>query len=944
MKSTVFVLLALTLYSAGALACGGPMDTVHDDHRGTAKLCFNPQWDGTPAVTMEGTVQSFLAKRYDHFGLSSDLSEIVLVGEKESLVAHHFTYQEQINGIPVHGGELIVTIAKRDGRILRTFNNIYPVGDRAGSLARSGIDQDTAFGIAWNHVRAHGDLRSTPTARLVYSPDGADFRLNWIVDLDLEGPDGAWQVRIDATTSEVLELQDTRVVRKRIRPAAERIADYTGPVADRGAAFVKIQELEAERTLRLNDPNKRRAAGTGVVFDPDPRTTLRNNTLQNTSPSGSFTNAYFTRDLQDIEFDGSRYYLNGPWVYILNWDPPNTPPSNTTDGNWTSTRGVNSFNDAMTYFQLDQNQRYIQDLGFTGATGIQEGSIGADTDGWNGADNSSYTPSTNRLTFGHGCVDDNEDADVILHEYGHAINHSISNSWFGGDTGAMGEGWGDYWAGSYSFSTPEGPTFVPNWMFTWDGHGTPVQCWNGRILNAFGAQYVHSTTYGAHQIIPGGYQSDELWSTPLFQSLLTLVEVEGQTRESVDTILLEAHFGLGSGLKMRDMANVIIATAQELEPGGPHAAVFVEKFLVHNIILVPLPNIGVNSFEIVSEPSGNGAADPGETVDVRITLVNSGLAGVTDVSAVLTTSTPDITIVQGAADFPDLPISGTGTSTVDFTFTVGGNVPCGTQMEFPLEVSYLTNGTPSSVVLPNLKFVGVPIGGYGAASPNATLPDNDGNSVESVITISGTGAVVSPGINIDVNITHDYIGDLIVRLISPAGTGIFLHAFSGGSADNIIGNFPNTLTPPQSLDTFIGQPLDGDWTLMVRDGGGGGTGTLNTWALYDISGFDCSSTSAAPEDLLPARFTLGRNVPNPFNPSTEISFAVPANAGLVSLDIFDVRGQKVRTLERSNLGPGNYTRVWNGRNEAGAKVSSGVYFYRLNGNNFSQTNKMVILQ
>jgi flagellar hook assembly protein FlgD len=77
---------------------------------------------------------------------------------------------------------------------------------------------------------------------------------------------------------------------------------------------------------------------------------------------------------------------------------------------------------------------------------------------------------------------------------------------------------------------------------------------------------------------------------------------------------------------------------------------------------------------------------------------------------------------------------------------------------------------------------------------------------------------------------------------------------------------------------------------------------------------------------------------------TKISFAVPADAGLVSLEIFDVRGLKVRTLERSNLGAGSYTRVWNGRDDAGAAVSSGVYFYRLTGKNFSQTNKMVILQ
>jgi len=897
-----------------------------------------------PGATPEGTARGFLEKRFDHFGLSVDRSEIELAFERESLTAHHFTFQQVLNGLPVVGGEITVSIAKRDGRVLRVFNNIYPAGESAASLATDGIDQETAYDVAWNHLRAHGVLRSLPAARLVYSPEGPDFRLNWIVDLDLEGPDGAWQVRIDAVSSEIVELTDTRIARKTERPASERIGDYVGPVADRRAAFIQIQELETERSARLNKASIQRATGSGVVFDPDPRTTLRYNSLQNTSSPSLFTDAYFTRTLEDIQFASDRYHLNGPWVFILDWDSPNTPPSTTPDGHWTSTRGPNSFNDAMTYFHLDQNQRYIQSLGFLETTGIQYGSIGADTDGFDGADNSAYYPGANRLTFGHGCVDDNEDADVILHEYGHAINHSINGSWFGGDTGAMGEGFGDYWGGSYSYSTPEGPIFFPNYIFHWDGHGSPVQCWPGRIMNAHGAQYVHSTTYGAHQPIPGGYQSDELWSTPLFQSLLTLVEIEGQTRESLDTIMLEAQFGLGSGLKMRDMANVIIATAQELEPGGPHAAVLVEKFLVHNIILTPVPVIGLASFEVISEPSGNGAADPGETVDVQVTLGNSGLSGATLVSAVLSTETPGITILQDSADFPDLPVGELVTNNVDYSLSVDLDVPCGTVMAFNLQVSYEFNGSPQTADLGSQLFVGVPVGGYGVATPYQPLPDNDGNSVFSTITISGSNATVSEDFNMDINITHNYIGDLIVRLTSPEGTGIFLAAFSGGSADDIIGNYPNTLTPAQSFDAFLGEALDGDWVLMVRDGGSGGTGTLNSWALYDISDFDCHTTVAALENTLPTRFHLAQNVPNPFNPTTEIHFSVPADAGLVTLDIFDVRGLKVRSLERSNLEAGTYSRVWNGRDETGSPVSSGVYFYRLSGNNFSQTSKMVMVQ
>ena len=239
----------------------------------------------------------------------------------------------------------------------------------------------------------------------------------------------------------------------------------------------------------------------------------------------------------------------------------------------------------------------------------------------------------------------------------------------------------------------------------------------------------------------------------------------------------------------------------------------------------------------------------------------------------------------------------------------------------------------------------MPDGGYGLETPYQPLPDNDGGEVLSTITLSGSDATVSGDFNMDISISHNHIADLVVRLTSPSGTGIFLHAFGGGSDDDIIGNYPNTLTPAQSFDAFLGEPLDGDWVLMVRDGGSGGTGILNSWALYDITGFECDSGPVAtPEHTLPTRFTLAQNVPNPFNPATEISFAVPAEAGLVTLDIFDLRGFKVRNLERSQLAPGVYMRVWYGRDDAGTAVSSGVYFYRLSGSNFTQTRKMLIVQ
>jgi hypothetical protein len=393
-------------------------------------------------------------------------------------------------------------------------------------------------------------------------------------------------------------------------------------------------------------------------------------------------------------------------VNIINFEAPTTAPSTTVDGNWTAVRGNNAFNDAMTYFHLDQNQRYMQSLGFTGPTGIQEGPIQTDTDGLSGADNSYFLPASNRLAFGHGCVDDNEDADVILHEYGHAIQHDITANWTGGDTGAMGEGFGDYWAASYSYVQPNGNTFFPDWIYTWDGHGASDACWPGRD-----PQCHRRPVRADHHVFRPRFhprrlrQSDELWSTPLFQSLRTLMS-QGYTRESVDQIILESHFGIGSGLKMRDMANLTIAAASALQPGGNHADVFIEKFLVHNIIQVPAASLSIASVA-VSNAGANGVADPGELVHVTVELANLGTLGATALSASLGTSTALVQVPQGASAYPDLTLGATGTNLVDFEVAVGSDFVCGNPIALQLVVTYARRDQP----LDDAQF----LGGYGRA-------------------------------------------------------------------------------------------------------------------------------------------------------------------------------------------------------------------------------------
>jgi hypothetical protein len=97
-------------------------------------------------------------------------------------------------------------------------------------------------------------------------------------------------------------------------------------------------------------------------------------------------------------------------------------------------------------------------------------------------------------------------------------------------------------------------------------------------------------------------------------------------------------------------------------------------------------------------------------------------------------------------------------------------------------------------------------------------------------------------------------------------------------------------------------------------------------------------------DALPRVPALAQNVPNPFNPTTTIKFDLP-RAGLVKLTVYDVAGHVVKTLANSKFEAGRQIPVvWNGLDEAGNRVPSGVYFYQLVTTDFSATKKMVVLK
>ncbi len=101
------------------------------------------------------------------------------------------------------------------------------------------------------------------------------------------------------------------------------------------------------------------------------------------------------------------------------------------------------------------------------------------------------------------------------------------------------------------------------------------------------------------------------------------------------------------------------------------------------------------------------------------------------------------------------------------------------------------------------------------------------------------------------------------------------------------------------------------------------------------------------EERLPTRFFLSQNYPNPFNSNTAIGYqqsAISSQRSAVSLKIYNILGQEIKTLIDEKQAPGYYSVLWDGTNQEGKELPSGVYLYRLRAGRFSQTRKMVLIR
>ncbi len=113
--------------------------------------------------------------------------------------------------------------------------------------------------------------------------------------------------------------------------------------------------------------------------------------------------------------------------------------------------------------------------------------------------------------------------------------------------------------------------------------------------------------------------------------------------------------------------------------------------------------------------------------------------------------------------------------------------------------------------------------------------------------------------------------------------------------------------------------------------------------LGEFQLFHNSAIRSDEETLIPKQFSLYQNYPNPFNPSTTIRFDLPAG-GKVTIAVYNILGQKVRTLADRSYEAGSYTVVWDGKNERGRVAASGIYIYQITTEKFTQARKMLFLK
>jgi len=224
------------------------------------------------------------------------------------------------------------------------------------------------------------------------------------------------------------------------------------PTVALAATACLVTGLALAAPAAATKPRSGSSVGTGSVFKVNPVQSSGDQSLRDRKDSGTAVprSEYATVQLRNLDGSG---YLRGTWVSVAS--ATGTPAFSRTN-TFRYDRSQDQFEQVMAYFWVNQAQEYLQSLGFgTTYRGIVDQQFPVKVDQY-GGDNSYQTDKPYRVRLGKGGVDDAEDAEVIVHEYGHAV-HASQVPGFGAseEAGSIGEAWGDYFGVSVGLAAAE---------------------------------------------------------------------------------------------------------------------------------------------------------------------------------------------------------------------------------------------------------------------------------------------------------------------------------------------------------------------------------------------------------------------------------------------------------------------------------------------------------
>jgi len=441
----------------------------------------------------EASARSFLQSNSPLFKLNNDTSDLKLSRASESLIGQDYVFQQNYKDIPVYGAQIGVHF-DQSGDIV-AINNTYEPNIQLPSIEPH-VSKDSALGNAQQAVKRAGGPDAT-LELVVYGVESS-FYLAWHVVVPTDGP--TWETFIDAQNGKLLS-------------APEDINRYVN--------------------------------GTGQVFRVNAVVATHDNSLRDNSDSASAVpfSAYSLVTLEGLlgngNLDGT--FASSSWTKKRVFNAANS---------FTFDRSDDGLSETMGYYYIDYAERYIQSLGFTNVNNRQQ------VFGVNRMkiDNSFYTPNNQQISYGLGGVDDAEDAEVILHEYGHSIqDNQVPGFGRTEEGGAMGEGFGDYWSASVNAQFSGG--FQDVCLAEWDA--TSYSNTNPPCLRR-----LDGTKHYPEDVDGEVHDDGEIWSAALWQIRGAI----GAT--DADRLVITSHFLLAADASFNDGANALVTAAKSLGLGN----------------------------------------------------------------------------------------------------------------------------------------------------------------------------------------------------------------------------------------------------------------------------------------------------------------------------------------------------------------------------------------